>query len=76
MRKLKGDSSKASEDIAPKCRQILRTFVFFFLGGGGGAKSRTERKRKSERRVGRKQLLRARLLSGLSLLTESLGQAG
>ena len=36
MRKLKGDSSKASEDIAPKCRQILRTFVFFFGGGGGG----------------------------------------
>ena len=35
MRKLKGDSSKASEDIAPKCRQILRTFVFFFFGGGG-----------------------------------------
>lgn len=34
MRKLKGDSSKASEDIAPKCRQILRTFVFFFGGGG------------------------------------------
>ena len=36
MRKLKGDSSKASEDIAPKCRQILRTFVFFFFLGGGG----------------------------------------
>ena len=37
MRKLEGDSSKASEDIAPKCRQILRIFVFsFFLGGGGG----------------------------------------
>ena len=36
MRKLKGDSSKASEDIAPKCRQILRTFVFFLEGGGGG----------------------------------------
>ena len=36
MRKLKGDSSKASEDIAPKCRQILRTFVFFGGGGGGG----------------------------------------
>ena len=36
MRKLKGDSSKASEDIAPKCRQILRTFVFFLGGGEGG----------------------------------------
>ena len=35
MRKLKGDSSKASEDIAPKCRQILRTFVFFLVGGRG-----------------------------------------
>ena len=41
MRKLKGDSSKASEDIAPKCRQILRTFVFFFGGGGGGKKLKT-----------------------------------
>ena len=50
MRKLKGDSSKASEDIAPKCRQILRTFVFFFLGGGGGGKKlkRAENKKRAK----------------------------
>ena len=41
MRKLKGDSSKASEDIAPKCRQILRTFVF--LGGQEVEKSVKEK---------------------------------
>ena len=43
MRKLKGDSSKASEDIAPKCRQILRTFVFFLRGGGEVEKSVKEK---------------------------------
>ena len=43
MRKLKGDSSKASEDIAPKCRQISRTFVFFLgVGGGGGRQGQKE----------------------------------
>ena len=43
MRKLKGDSSKASEDIAPKCRQILRTFVFFWVGGEGGGGQEVEK---------------------------------
>ena len=68
--KFKGDNSKVSEDIAPKRREILRIFVFW------GARSWKERKRKNERRVRREQLFRARLLSGVSLLTESLGRAG
>ena len=48
MRKLKGDSSKASEDIAPKCRQILRTFVFFFWGGGGQEVEKSVKEKTSE----------------------------
>ena len=43
MRKLKGDSFKASEDIAPKCRQILRTFVFFLVVGWGGGGQEVEK---------------------------------
>ena len=46
MRKLKGDSSKASEDIAPKCRQILRTFVFW--GGGGQEVEKSVKEKTSE----------------------------
>ena len=48
MRKLKGDSSKASEDIAPKCRQILRTFVFFLVGEGGGGGEEVEKGEKKK----------------------------
>ena len=48
MRKLKGDSSKASEDIAPKCRQILRTFVFFLGGGGGQEVEKSVKEKTSE----------------------------
>ena len=42
--KFKGDNSKVSEDIAPKRREILRTFVF----GGQGVEKNVKEKTSEE----------------------------